>query len=203
MIKNIIFDFGNVVIEWNPDKIVRTFATDLEEQKILKNTIFESKEWTQIDSGEITHNEATTIFMQRVPIQLEDKVRQMMDNWYYHMSFNKDIHELIEKLKKQDYKIFALSNCGEDFYEYVSSSEVGKYFDGFLISALEKTVKPNKEIYERLLQKFNLKAEECFFIDDRKENILGANECGIEGHVFDSNKFDELLEDLKQHNVNI
>ena len=67
---------------------------------------------------------------------------------------------------KGNNKIYALSNMHVPVYEYVQSLEIGKYFDGFLTSAIEKMMKPNEEIYYRLFQKFKLVSQECFFIDD-------------------------------------
>lgn len=109
---------------------------------------------------------------------------------------NKEICTLIEKLKRNGYKIYGLSNTNIQFYEYIKKSDIGVYFDGFIISAEEKLLKPDKEIFERLFEKFSLNPQECFFIDDTEQNVIAGRECGMQGFVFNINhhqEFDTLL----------
>lgn len=201
MIRNIIFDLGNVVFEWNEDKIVTNYAENNEEQEILKKVIFKSDEWFKLDDGSMTYQEVVPIFEERLSDNLKGKVEEIMSTWYEKMPINKEICSLIKKLKEHDYKVYLLSNTHISVLEYVKSLEVGKYFDGFLISAVEKMMKPNEEIYYRLFEKFELLPEECFFIDDNENNIRVSRKCGMEGHVFDMNNFQSLLGELKKYGV--
>ena len=114
---------------------------------------------------------------------------------------NQEISKLIKVLKENNYKIYALSNTHVPVYEYIKNSEIGKYFDGFLISAIEKMMKPNEEIYYRLFEKFELVPEECFFIDDSERSISTSRKCGMEGHIFDINNFEKLTNELKKKNI--
>lgn len=202
MTRNIIFDFGNVLLEWNEEKIVTNFSDKKEEQEILKNVIFKSKEWIKLDEGTLDYDTAITIFEQNLPIDLKDKVKEIMNNWYKYMLMNTKIANLIKDLKKNGYKIYALSNTHIPVYKYIKNSEIGKYFDGFIISAIEKMMKPNKEIYRRLFEKFELIPEECYFIDDNEKNIKSSRECGMNGYVFDINNFNGLLDNLMENNIN-
>lgn len=88
MIKNIIFDFGNVLLEWNKEKIVTNYSNNKEEQEILKNVIFKSDEWLKLDNGLISYQEATLIFKEKLPINLNNKVEEIMKTWYKTMSIN-------------------------------------------------------------------------------------------------------------------
>ncbi len=77
--------------------------------------------------------------------------------------------------------MYGLSNTNIQFYEYMKRSEVGGYFDGFVISAVEKMMKPDEKIFGRLFGKFSLNPRECFFVDDTEKNILAGRKCGMDG----------------------
>lgn len=201
MIKNIIFDFGNVLLEWNEAKIATSYSDDEKEQEILKNVIFKSTEWIGLDNGSKNYEQVIHIFKEKLPENLKGKVEEIMSTWYKTMPINKEITDLIKLLKEKNYKIYALSNTHVPVYEYVKNSEIGKYFDGFLISAIEKMMKPDIEIYYRLFEKFNLIPEECFFVDDNEKNIIASKNCGMDGHIFDINNYKELEELLKEKNI--
>ena len=107
-----------------------------------------------------------------------------------------------EELKAKGYGIYLLSNASYRQHDYWPRVEASKFFDGTLISAYEKVVKPQPEIYRLLLQRFNLRAEECFFIDDVPANIEGAFYCGIPGAVFHGDA-SLLRRDLRAAGVNV
>lgn len=201
MIKNIIFDFGNVLFEWNQDEIITNYSNDKEEQEILKNVIFKSDEWFKLDDGSMEYQEIIPLFKEKLPTNLKSKVEEIMSTWYTKMPINQEICDLIKELKENNYKIYALSNTHIPVYEYVKKLEIGKYFDGFLISAVEKMMKPNEEIYYRLFEKFNLVPQECFFIDDSEKNILASRKCGMEGYVFNIKDFQKLKDKLRKDNI--
>lgn len=201
MIKNIIFDFGNVLLEWNEDKVASNYSNNKEEQEILKKVIFKSKDWLKLDDGTMDYKQAVILFKENLPTNLGIRVEEIMSTWYKTMPINQEISKLIKELKENNYKIYALSNTHVPVYEYIKNSEIGKYFDGFLISAIEKMMKPNEEIYYRLFEKFELVPEECFFIDDSERNISTSRKCGMEGHIFDINNFEKLTDELKKKNI--
>lgn len=201
MLKNIIFDFGNVLLEWNEAKIAANYSNNKEEQEALKKVIFKSNEWFKLDNGSMNYEEAICIFKEKLPTNLKSKVEEIMSTWYEKMPINQEICDLIKKLKENNYKIYALSNTHIPVYEYVKNLEIGKYFDGFLISAIEKKMKPNEEIYYRLFEKFGLVPQECFFIDDSSKNIETSQKCGMKGHIFDINDFQKLVDELKKKNI--
>ena len=201
MIKNIIFDFGNVLFEWNEDEIVKNYANNEQEQEILKKVIFKSKEWFKLDDGSMEYQEIIPLFKEKLPTNLKSKVEEIMSTWYTKMPINQEICDLIKELKENNYKIYALSNTHIPVYEYVKKLEIGKYFDGFLISAVEKMMKPNEEIYYRLFEKFDLVPQECFFIDDSEKNILASRKCGMEGFIFNIKNFQKLKDKLINDNI--
>lgn len=123
MIKNIIFDFGNVLLGWNEDEIVKNYSENKEEQEILKKVIFKSDEWFKLDDGTINYQEAISIFKEKLPINLKNRTEEIMNTWYKFMPVNQEICELIKVLKEKNYKVYALSNTHVAVYEYVKSLE--------------------------------------------------------------------------------
>ena len=109
----------------------------------------------------------------------------------------------MKSLKQKGYGVYILSNTHIPVYEYVKTIEVGKYIDGYLISAIEKMMKPDEEIYLRLFEKFHLVPEECFFIDDTEKNIMTGEKLHMPGHIFKMTQFSKLIEDLKEKGVEI
>lgn len=200
MLKNIIFDFGNVIMNYNPDEILNHYELSKEDHDLLRKTIFESKEWSEIDAGKITEKDATNIFIDRVPDHLKNKVKQVMATWPENVNFYEPVFNYIENLRKEGYKIYGLSNTGMQFANYVKNSEMGNYFDGYVFSAQEKLMKPDRRIYERLIARYILNPKECLFIDDLRENTNAAKNLGMQAFTFKIDKLEELKEYIADNN---
>lgn len=199
MLKNIIFDFGNVIMNYNPDEILNHYELSPEDHDLIRKTIFESKEWGEIDSGKITEEEATEIFISKVPDKLKSKVKQIMATWPENVDFYEPVFNYMEELRKQGYKIYGLSNTGMQFANFVKNSEMGNYFDGYVFSAQEKLMKPDRRIYERLIARYILNPEESIFIDDLKANTDAAKKLGMLAFTFKIDKLGELQEYISNH----
>lgn len=192
MLKNIIFDFGNVIMNYDPNEILNHYQLTPEEHQLLLKNIFQSKEWLEIDAGKIAEDEATEIFVNRVPEKLQRKVKQIMATWPENVDFYEPVFHFISELKRQGYKIYALSNTGMSFANFVKNSEMGDYFDGYVFSAQEKLMKPDPKIYQLLLKRYSLKPEECLFIDDLSVNTKAAKKVGMDAFTFKIDKLEEL-----------
>lgn len=198
MIKNIIFDMGNVLLTYAPhDYIKRIIEDEVIAAAVLKE-LFYGKEWLELDAGSITEEAAVMQISQRIP-QLAQYVQKAMDQWHSDLTPIEGMPEIVKRLKDKGYKIYLLSNVSLRFLKFKDEVEMFRYFDGFITSAQEKLVKPNKEIYECLCNRFNLICEECLFIDDIQVNIDGAVGAGIRGHLFLGAK--ELSDYLERENI--
>ncbi|MBO1265192.1 HAD family phosphatase [Proteiniclasticum sp. SCR006] len=193
--RNIIFDIGNVLVRFDPlDYLIRTYGEDFETIKILHLNVFASEEWKLLDQGLLTTEEAVARIEERIP-QHTDAVEKIMRTWETFL-----IEEIstsvcfLKKFKEMGFRIYALSNYPERGFLYTERSfPVFKLFDGKVISYDVREVKPGKRIYEILPEKYQLKAEECIFIDDTLVNIEAAGELGIQGiHYLHSNQLMEL-----------
>ena len=106
----------------------------------------------------------------------------------------------MNKLKHNNYKIFILSNNNKETYEYLKQLPVFECVDGWAVSCDYHITKPNKEIYVKLFETFNIKPEECYFIDDNKENIETGKMLGMKGFVLNKN-IDELIDSMKENKI--
>lgn len=194
MLKNIVFDFGNVIINYNPDLILNQYDLTPEQHELLKKEIFQSKEWQDVDAGIIDEDEATQKFLERLPKDLHDKVKEIMTTWPEKVEFFNSVFDFMKELKTQGYCIYGLSNTGMRFAEYVKQSKWNDNFDGYIFSAQEKIMKPDKRIYQLLFNRYNLKPQECLFIDDLPKNVAAAKSSGMQGFIFNIKKLPELKE---------
>jgi len=192
MIKNIIFDMGNVLSVYQPQKYVNQIISDPGAAEAVYHELFLGPEWKQLDEGTISEEDAVAQVQARIP-RYAEQVRRAMENWHCMMIPMPGMTELVAELKRKGYPLYLLSNASLRFFKYYRNVAVFRYFDGFVISAKEKLVKPNPAIYRCLLERFRLKAAECLFIDDLQENIDGAARVGIPGHRFQG------AEELEKH----
>ena len=187
MIRNIIFDMGNVLLRFDKDLFIQRLGVAPEDGKILMDEVFCSLEWSRMDRGSMTEAQAAESICRRVPERLHQAVHSLTDQWERPILPVEGTYGLVEELKNAGYGIYLLSNASFRQHNYWPLIPCSKFFDGTLISADVHLVKPQPEIYRLLFEKFSLVPEECFFIDDSPLNIEGAFFCGMPGAVFHDN----------------
>ena len=183
MVKNIIFDLGNVLISFKPSEYFdKKKYPETIKSTILKD-IFGSKEWLMLDNGEITTGEAIDTIAAKSSLNKEEIAH--IFNLRTDLMFPLDqVVRHLPELKNRGFRLYYLSNFPIDIFEEVSSGYYFfKYFEGGLISAEAKFSKPDNRIYEILLEKYNLLADECLFIDDNEINVKAAEVIGMKGII--------------------
>ena len=184
MIKNILFDMGQVLIRFDQQFFINRLGIEGEDVSLLMRELFRSVEWVQMDRGSLREEDAFRSISQRLPERLHDAAWKLICMWDRPILPIEGMYELVEDLKNAGYGIYLLSNASVRQHDYWPRVPASQFFDGKLISADVHVIKPQPEIYRICLEKFGLKAEECFFIDDAPANIEGALCCGISGAVF-------------------
>ena len=183
--KNVIFDMGNVLLTYDPDVCLNHIVEKEEDRALIRRELFEGPEWVQGDLGELTDEERFNGVSKRVPERLHEELRRCTVEWDMCMHPVKQAREFCDYLKKSGFGIYVLSNASSSFYRYFPRFAPFDYFDGIVVSCDVHIIKPDIRIYQHLLKKYNLRADECFFIDDLEANIEGARNAGIDGAVFE------------------
>lgn len=198
MIKNIVFDIGNVLLNFKPVEYLRTKMEE-ENIKSVKEAVFDSPEWPMLDEGTITEKEAIRVISER-NAEIKDLVELAFDNWYDMLTPIENSVKLLKELKAKGYNLYYLSNFQELAYDYIIKEyEFFGLFDGGVASFAEKLMKPDKDIYEKLMERYDLKPEECLFMDDTALNIDGAENGGMKGIVFTT--AEDAMDKLKKFDV--
>ncbi len=184
MIKNIIFDFGNVLVEYNIKGFMaqKGMSADMI-KRILKASIM-SPFWDEFDRGAISEEEAIAGFLSVDP-GIEKELHIVYDNIHGMLTKRDFAIPWVKELKAEGYNVYYLSNYSKKaFVECADSIDFIEYMDGGIVSHQELLVKPDPEIYKRLMDRYNLVAEECVFLDDTEKNVEVAKELGMKGIVF-------------------
>lgn len=205
MIRNIIFDLGNVIIEGTHSSIIMKLANNEEERNFIREKFLTSPEWNLMDLGKITNDEAIIEIQKRNDIKFKELIEISLHKWYENIVVNEDIVDVARKLKLKNYNIYVLSNMAKATYLHLKDIEFFKLCDGVVISAYENVKKPDEKIFKILLDRYNLKAEECLFIDDDDTNksYITANEIGILGRRVEPNSKQDIIKMLNEFNIDV
>ena len=181
MIKNLVFDFGNVLIEWNPAKILAAFVKE-EDRKRVKAAIFDSGLWAQTDTGQLTLEAAIQAAQTLLDSSYSATVEAIFTHWYETVDVYHQLQEKIFEWAQLGYGIYFLSTTSEIFYavENAGLLPMTKVLTGKILSYEVGFAKPDKSIYQKLLTQYALHANQCVFIDDLQINLDAAKSLGFE-----------------------
>ncbi len=189
MIRNIIFDMGGVLLHYSPSRFIDLLSVSGGDKTLLLREVFNTVEWFRMDRGTITEEEAAAAMKKNLPPHLHGAVDRLLRWWELELRPMEGMEELLAELKELGFGIYLLSNASMRQPEYFNRLPASQFFDGRVVSAWFKLLKPQKEIFDILLWEYELKAEECFFVDDSVANVEGAYCAGIAGAVFDGDVF--------------
>jgi len=184
-----IFDLGRVIIDFDMPYMTSVYVKEPEDAALVEAVVFDRKYWNRLDEGSIEDEEMKSDFCSRLPERLHEKACAVYDNWYMNLNPIKGMFELVRELKAMGKRLYLLSNISclfaEKYREIPLLGELLSEFDGLVFSAPIRMVKPERRIFEHLLEKYSLEPKECTFIDDNADNIAAAKEIGINTYLFD------------------
>lgn len=189
--KNIVFDFGNVIGKFDGHYIMEHFCSDESDIQFLSSVIYRS--WPELDKGTIDYDEYAASVLAEIPDRLQEAARSFFREWPRYVELFPETERFIRELKEKGASVYLLSNAPTYFAEWTADYPVLRLFDGIVFSAPIKMAKPAPEIYQYLFRTYDLRPEDCFFIDDLEANISAGKSLGMDGIVFSGN-----IDEVKQ-----
>ncbi len=183
MIKAIIFDWAGVLIDNYEEEFNKYCANSLDVKPKLFRKIF-SKYKSEFGKGNISEKELWKKICYELKIDNSPQVSLWGEAVKKIFTDKKGMYHLVAILKKNKYKVGILSNTEIPAMEYFYNNQYDRYFDAVIFSCAERMIKPEKSIYLLALKKLGVEPKEALFIDDRRENVLGAEKLGINGILF-------------------
>lgn len=202
MINTIIFDLGGVLIDWNPKHLYRKIFNDESEMDNFLNTVCTS-DWNEEQDAGRTIQEATETLVRKFP-EHEENIKAFYGRWEEMLGGALEgTVEIFRKMKVSGfYKIYALTNWSIETFPIAQQRyDFLNWFDGVVVSGVEKYRKPFPKFYQILLDRYNVKPEEALFIDDNLRNVKAAKELGIDSICFSN--ADELNDELVKRGINL
>ena len=201
MIKNIIFDIGGVLVDFNPEKVLKNMGLPEEEIQIVQTNTVLGPLWTELDRGVMPKEEVFELMINNVPAEYQKDAREFLFNHTLEtVSCFDYAQNWLRSLKNKGYNVYLLTNYPPWMFEphFNNLFTFAPYVDGYVVSAVVKLIKPDHKIYDNIVAKYNLNPQECVFIDDRLDNVIGARETGLNALQFTTkeetfNNLDALL----------
>lgn len=186
MIKNVVFDFGQVLVHFDPFYMTNRYIQNEEEAKYAAEVIFDRLYWDRLDEGTIENEEVEAAIAERLPAHLVPSAILAYRNWIYNIPEIDGMRELVKKLKQEkNVHIFVLSNISRYFADHAHEIEILKEAEKCIFSAVCGHIKPHADMFAYLCESCGILPEETIFIDDNAKNIEGANNFGLNTYLFD------------------
>ena len=181
---DIILDMGNVLLEWNKDKILQSVSNTKKDYLILDKSIFQSGLWERLDLGTMTREELVLKLVSMIGRGYQKKVEEVIWNWPSYIDIYREVFPVLSELKKKGHRIFVLSNTSKVFYDLLEEqlSPLKELLDGFVLSCDIKAIKPDLAMFKGILDKYQLDPTNCVFLDDIEDNTNAAQKLGIKAH---------------------
>ncbi len=184
MIKNVIFDFGQVMVRFEPKYMTEKYITG-KDAELVERVVFDRLYWDKLDSGDISDREVIAACRERLPKHLWQTAEAVYYNWIYNIPEIKGMREIVRGLRSRGVRVLLLSNISKYFAEHAQEIDVLSEFEGCVFSAVVGLIKPHADIFEYICSKYSLEPAETLFVDDNAANIAGAQSIGINGYLFD------------------
>ena len=186
MIKNIVFDFGQVMIQYKPAFMADKYIDDPRDRELIYTVLFDRLYWDALDWCGITDEELLRAAKARLPERLHSILPKIYYNWIYNLPEMPGMNALVATVREKfGVRTFLLSNISEYFARHAYELPVMNHFEKCIFSAEAGCIKPDKKIFEHLCRECGILPEETLFIDDNENNVKGAREFGILAYQFD------------------
>jgi putative hydrolase of the HAD superfamily len=183
---NIVFDMGQVLMEFAPMKFIARLGYTGEDAQALLQEVFKGWEWVAFDRGDVTGQDVVDSACSRLPERLYPAARELVFHWWQDILPMPGAKELVKELHDKGYPLYVLSNASQDFHTYFDRIPGSEYLprERRFLSSDYRLLKPQHEIYEGFLEKYGLDPAACVFIDDNALNVEVARRLGFRALVY-------------------
>ncbi|ELR65766.1 HAD superfamily hydrolase [Photobacterium marinum] len=185
MIRNVIFDLGAVLFEWNPVRIVQTFTDSTTEQNILLKEVIHHPDWLSLDRGTMLLAEEIPKFAARTDFTVA-RMQSFIDHVLDSLQPIQATENLLYQVLDKHFSAYYLTNMSNAFFETLHDrNEFFSLFAGGIVSGREFVIKPEPQIYQLLLDRYDLQPEQSLYIDDNADNVKAAKSLGFHAVQFE------------------
>lgn len=196
--KNIIFDIGSVLIGYRWKDMCLEAGWEEEKAEKIGRGFFLSPLWPDFDAGLVGTGELVESIAEKYP-ELREDARWFITSGKKMIIERPKVWDRVKKLKEKGFGLYLLSNYSEELFKvHTDGLPFVELVDGGVISYQIHEIKPNPAIYQHLLQKYQLKPEECLFFDDRPENTEAARKLGMAAVTVEGGSEELLLQELEK-----
>ena len=196
---DILLDMGNVLLEWNKDKILQGISDTKKDYLILDKSIFQSGLWERLDLGTMSREELVLKVVSMIGRTYQKKVEEVIWNWPNYIEIFTEVFPILSEVKKKGHRIFVLSNTSKVFYDMLEEqlSPLKELLDGFVLSCDIKAIKPDLAMFKEIFDKYQLDPANCIFLDDIEDNTSAAEKLGIK--AYQVKKRSDVVDILKSY----
>ncbi len=181
--KVVILDLGNVVLDWNVDRILDSLGLEIETLNLLRNELFSHRDWIDLDHGKETEAAVVSKVCERSPLDRET-VELALSSARNSLEPIAESLLLMREISDRGIEMFCLSNMSRETYDHIRDMEFFEMFSGIVISGIERCMKPGDDIFHLVIDRFGLTPSDTLFVDDSMPNIDAAERLGINGFHF-------------------
>ena len=185
MIKNVIFDFGQVMVRFDPYAIAAHTLDDPDDAALLVPILFDRLYWDRLDAGTISDEEVLDAVYARIPEHLWDAAREIYYGWIYHLPEIPGMTELVQHLKARGIRVALLSNISHYFVSHAHEIPTLALFEYCVFSADLGITKPDARIFAKACEDGGFTPAQTLFVDDSPANVQGARDFGLQAYLFD------------------
>ena len=201
---NIVFDMGQVLMNFAPAQFVARLGFTGEDAEALLQEVFKGWEWVAFDRGDLTGQDVVDSACSRLPERLHPAARELVFHWWNEIIPMPGARELVRELHDKGYPLYVLSNASQDFHTYFDLIPGSEFLprERRFLSSDYRLLKPEHEMYQRFLEKYGLDPAACVFIDDNPSNVEAARRLGFQAIVHRGNMA-RLRRELRELGVDV
>ncbi len=201
---SIVFDMGQVLMDFAPPKFVARLGYTGDDAQALLREVFRGWEWVAFDRGDVTGQDVVDSACARLPERLHGAAYELVFHWWDEMIPMPGARELVKELYEKGYDLYVLSNASQDFHKYFDLIPGSEYLprERRFVSSDWRLLKPEHEIYEQFFRTFGLDPASCVFVDDNPSNVEAARRLGMQA-VVHRGDMARLRQELRELGVDV